>query len=192
MKTSKEILTTYLGDILATQNHLLQMLQQQVDDPRIMTYADVQELLPSIKASLGRRTLALEQRLNAFGGSVSADLKEAFTAATGFAAGMLGRIRPHSASKALRDDYVLLSACSIGYEMLYATALAVRDPVTAELSLEHFKEITPMIVRLSEIIPGIVVQELTHDVPGIDAGAAPIARQNTQRAWSGDHVHTHN
>ncbi len=190
MKTSTEILTTYLGDILATQNHLLQMAQQQMDDPRVMSYADVQEVLPPIKASLGRRTLALEQRLQALGGSVTADLKEAFTAATGFAAGILGRIRPHSASKALRDDYVLLSACSIGYEMLHATALALRDSITAELALEHFKEITPMVVRLSEIIPGIVVQELTHDVPGIDAGAAPAARKNTERAWSGQHVHT--
>ena len=191
MKTSTDILTTYLGDMLATQNHLLQMVQQQMDDQRVMTYADVQEVLPAIKSTLGRRTLALEQRLNAFGGSVTADLKEAFTAATGFAAGIFGRIRPHSASKALRDSYVLLSACSIGYEMLHATALAVRDPITADLALEHFKEITPQIVRLSEIIPGIVVQELTHDVPGIDAGAAPIARKNTQHAWSGDHVHTH-
>jgi len=191
MKTSTEILTTYLGDILATQNHLLQMVQQQMEDSRVMGYADVQEMLPSIKSSLGRRTLALEQRLQALGGSVTADLKEAFTAATGFAAGILGRIRPHSASKALRDDYVLLSACSIGYEMLHATALALRDSITADLALEHFKEITPMVVRLSEIVPGIVVQELTHDVAGIDAGAAPAARKNTQRAWSSDHVHAH-
>jgi hypothetical protein len=191
MKSSTEILTTYLGDMLATQNHLLQVVQQQMDDQRVMTHADAQELLPQIKSALGRRTLALEQRLNAFGGSVSADLKEAFTAATGFAAGIFGRLRPHSASKALRDDYVLLSACSIGYEMLHATALALRDLITAQLALEHFKEITPMIVRLSEIIPATIVQELTHDVAGIDAAAAPIARQNTQRAWSGENVHAH-
>jgi len=191
MKSSSEILTTYLGDMLAAQNHLLQMVQQQMEDTRVMTYADMQEILPQIKSSLGRHNTALEQRIGALGGSVRADLKEALTVATGFAAGVFGRLRPHSASKALRDDYILLSACSIGYEMLHATALALGDPVTAELALGQFKELTPMIVRVSEIVPGIVVQELTHDVPGVDAAAAPLARQNTQRAWSGEHVHGH-
>ena len=136
-----------------------------------------------------RHTDSLEERLRTFGGSLSADVKEAFTVATGLAAGLLGKIRPHMASKFLRDDYILLSACSIGYEMLHATALALRDTETADLALEHFKDITPLIVRLSEIMPTVVVHELTHDVAGIDAGAIPIAKENTRHAWSNETVH---
>jgi len=45
--------------------------------------------------------------------------------------------------------------------------------------------------RLSEIIPAIIVHELTRDVAGVDAGAALVARTNTQHAWSGEHVDAH-
>lgn len=191
MRTTTEILTTYIGDMLAAQNHLLKMIDQQLADSQVSTYSQVQELLPPLRSALRRHTGDLEQRLSELGGSISATVKEAVTAATGIAAGLFGRIRPHVASKFLRDDYVVLSACSIGYEMLHATALALRDKKTADLALEHFKELTPVIVRLSEIIPAIIVHELTHDVAGVDAGAALVARANTQHAWSGEHVHSH-
>jgi hypothetical protein len=69
--------------------------------------------------------------------------------------------------------------------------LALRDKRTADLALEHFKELTPAIVRLSEIIPAIIVHELTHDVAGVDVGAALVARTNTQHAWSGEYMHAH-
>ena len=191
MKTTTEILTAYIGDMLAAQNHLLKMIDHQLADSQVTTYAQTQEILPPLRAALRRHTSDLEQRLSELGGSVSANVKEAITAATGIAAGLFGRVRPYVASKFLRDDYVILSGCSIGYEMLHATALALRDRKTADLALEHFKEITPVIVRLSEIIPAIIVHELTHDIAGVDAGAALVARANTQHAWSGEHVHSH-
>ena len=191
MKTTTEILTVYIGDMLAAQNHLLKMVDHQLADSQVTTYAQIQEFLPPLRSALRRHAIDLEQRLSELGGSISANVKEAITAATGIAAGLFGRVRPHVASKFLRDDYVVLSGCSIGYEMLHATALALRDKKTADLALEHFKEITPMIVRLSEIIPAIIVHELTHDIAGVDAGAALVARTNTQHAWSGEHVHSH-
>jgi len=191
MRTTTDILTTYLGDMIAAQNHLLKMVDHQLADSQVNTYAPVQEFLPPLRSALRRHASDLEQRLSELGGSASANVKEAITAATGIAAGLFGRIRPHAASKSLRDDYILLSGCSIGYEMLHDTALALRDKKTADLALEHFKEVTPMIVRLSEIIPAIIVHELTHDVAGVDAGAALVARANTQHAWSGEHVHAH-
>lgn len=188
MKTVKDLLTSYLGDMAATQNHLLKTVEQQLRDPQVTSHAEVNELLTKLRLVLRRHTGDIEQRVAEFGGSLTADVKEAITVATGLAASLFGKIRPHAASKFLRDDYVLLSACSIGYEMLHVTALALSEKKTAEMALAHFKEITPMVVRLSEIMPGVVVQELTHDVSGIDAGAAPIAKRNTREAWSAETV----
>jgi hypothetical protein len=189
MRTPKDLSTGYLGDLLAAQNHLFKIVDQQVGDLQVTTHVDVRDLLTQLHIILRRHTDSLEERLRAFGGCLSADVKEALTAATGLAAGLLGKIRPHMASKSLRDDYILLSACSIGYEMLHATALALRDKETADLALQHFKDITPLVVRLSELMPSVVVHELTHDVAGIDAGAIPIARENTRQAWSNETVH---
>src|SRR4051812_43077113 len=189
MKAPSDLLTGYLGDLLAAQHHLFKTVDQQVGDLEVTTHADVREILTQLHIVLRRHTDALEERIRSLGGSMTADMKEALTGATGLVASFFGKLRPHMASKSLRDDYILLSACSIGYEMLHATALALRDEETADLALEHFKNITPLVVRLSEIMPNVVVQELTHDVAGIDAGAVPIARKNTRHAWSTQVVH---
>src|SRR5262245_25109032 len=120
MKATKDILTGYLGDILGMENHLLKAIEQQVSHEQVTKYTAAHELLTESRGMLQAHSRQLTERLSALGGSVTANVKEAVTAATGFAAGLLGRIRPQIASKFLRDDYVVLSACAIEYEMLHA------------------------------------------------------------------------
>jgi hypothetical protein len=51
------------------------------------------------------------------------------------------------------------------------------------LALRHLNELTPVIMHLNEVMPGIVVQELTDEGPGIDTSVAATAVKNTQAAW---------
>lgn len=189
MKTSNDILTGYLGDVLAIENHLLKAMEHQVGDQEVVKHADVHEFLSQTRGVLQAHSAGLAARLSALGGSVSANVKEVVTAATGIASGLLGRMRPQTASKFLRDDYVVLSACAMGYEMLHATALALRDEQTAQMALRHLEEITPLIVRLSDLTPEIVVQEVEAAVGEVATGAVLAARENTRRAWSNETVH---
>src|SRR5947207_10093101 len=187
MKTSKDILTGYLGDTLATENDLLKAVEQQLNTQPLDQQA--RDLLGELRRSAQVHASRLSERLNALGGSLSANVKEALTGATGFAAGFLGRIRPQMASKFLRDDYVVLSACAIEYELLHAAALASHDEPTAELALRHLEEITPFIVRVSDLIPELLVGELGNEIGEVATGSVLVARENTRRAWSREHVH---
>jgi hypothetical protein len=190
MKTSKQLLTSYVGDILAAENHLLKAIEQQLSDEHVARQSVAHEFLRELRGTLQTHSFRLAERLSALGGSLTANVKEAVTAATGFAAGLFGRIRPQIASKFLRDDYVVLSACAIEYEMLHVMALAMKEQPIADMALQHLKEITPLIVRLSDILPGVVVQELGEEVGDVATGSVLVARENTRRAWSNETVHS--
>jgi hypothetical protein len=189
MKTTKDILTGYLGDALALENHLLKAVDQQLDDQQVTRHSDAREFLTELRGILQSHSVRAAAKVSALGGSLSANVKEAVTAATGFAAGLIGKIRPQTASKFLRDDYVVLSACAIEYEMLHTGALAVKDEAIAAMALENLEEITPLIVRLSDIMPGVLVEELAGQLGEVATGSVLVARENTRRAWSNETVH---
>src|SRR5215212_4591425 len=108
MKTTKDLLTATLGDILAAENHLLKAIEQQLDDEQVTKHSMAHEFLGELRGTLQTHSFRVAERLSALGGSLTANVKEAVTAATGFAAGLFGRIRPQITSKFLRDDYVVL------------------------------------------------------------------------------------
>ena len=187
MRTSKDVIVGYLGDILGMENHLLKSVEQQLDSGPLNQQA--RDFLGETRQIVQTHTSQLTQRVNGLGGSLTANVKEAVTGATALAASLLGRMRSQMASKFLRDDYVVLSACAIGYEMLHAAALAAHDEATAELALRHLGEITPLIVRASDLMPELLVGELANEVGEVTTGAVLVARENTRRAWSREHVH---
>ena len=84
----------------------------------------------------------------------------------------------------MRDDYVALNLSSVSYTQLYTTGLAYGDQGVASTALKHLKELTPLIIHINEIMPDIVVRELTDEGPGIDTSVAPKAFSDTQAAWA--------
>ena len=74
---------------------------------------------------------------------------------------------------------------SVSYTMLHTTGLALHDEAVADLALKQLQEIVPLIMRVNEIIPYIVADELS-DEGTIYANAAPEAVTNTQGAWKHD------
>jgi hypothetical protein len=107
----------------------------------------------------------------------------------GVAASAIDMVRQEKVSKMLRDDYTALHLAAMGYTMLHTTGLGLREQQTADLALRMLKDVTPVLVRISELISNVVIRELANDVEGIDLSAADQARRNTQEAWSAEHVH---
>jgi hypothetical protein len=68
--------------------------------------------------------------------------------------------------------------------MLHTTGLALKQPETANLALSQLHDITPIIVDISEIIPLVVIRELSNDSEVIDRTVGDTAIRNTQKAWS--------
>lgn len=183
MKDRKEVLTTYVSDMLSLERHLLSTVESQAKDNDLKQQPEAGQLLNRLDTTLHQHTDALKRRLDSLGGSATAGLKEAVTALTGMAGGAIGKIRPQTVSKFLRDDYAALGLCTVSYEMLHTTALALQDQETAGMALRHLQQLTPLTMEIADVMPGVVVSELSDDVKNLDPGVVAQARLNNREAW---------
>lgn len=133
----------------------------------------------------------LEAHLESLGGSAAKPVKEAVTAVLGKAAGVIDNIRQNDKISAnLRDDYTALNLTAMSYTMLHTTGLALKDQATANLAQKHLMDLTPLITQLNEMMPKIVAHELQDEGENVDPSVSTLAIQNTQKAWTGEHVHS--
>jgi len=84
----------------------------------------------------------------------------------------------------LRDTYCALHLVNMSYTMLHSTALALHDQRTAELALQHLRDLTELTVELSRAVPHVVVNELADQHDGADRTVAALASDQTHEAWS--------
>ena len=118
------------------------------------------------------------------GSTVTATVKTAVTNLLGDIAGLYNKIRKDPVSRILRDNYTALNMASLSYTQLYTTALAYHDQGVADTARKHLQELTPLIIHINEIVPYVVVKELTDEGSGIDTSVAEKAVADTQYAWS--------
>jgi hypothetical protein len=184
-KDLKEILLGYTSDMLGVEKHLLEVIKWQVDDDRFKPYKEAHELLKRVQSTLISHTVALEQYISSSGvKSTASVLKRGATKLTGAATGLYNLMRREDpVGRNLRDDYTAMNMVAISYTMLHTTALTDRNPELADLALKHLKEITPLVMELSQVIPSIVVKELSVEGKALDLTAIEQAVANTQEAW---------
>ncbi|MFN8456130.1 MAG: hypothetical protein U0401_15925 [Anaerolineae bacterium] len=188
MNNRTDTLKQYVSDMLAVERHIHEPVKRQRDDENTRQHPQAHQLLTQLESILDEHIANLERHLESLGGSVASPVKDAVTSVAGVAAGLYDKMRSEKLSKMLRDDYTALSLAAISYTMLHTTGLALNDQRTADLSLRHLQHWTPMIVQISEIIPGVVVKELTDDVPSISTSVTQQAVRNTQQMWSREAV----
>lgn len=183
MRDRQDVLRQYTGDMLALERHILDTVKKQADDEDVRRYADALRAINRVRQTLEGHSESLRQHLATLGGQQSS-IKEAVTSVASAAAALIGMSRSDKVSKMLRDDYTSLSLATMSYTMLHATGLALKHSLTADLALRHLRDLTPVMVELSQVIPGIVVQEFVDQGEAIDASVAAEAVRNTQEAWN--------
>jgi ferritin-like metal-binding protein YciE len=176
-----DIITKYLADMIGVEGHIYQAIDKQVKETR--DEPDVNPLLQNISSTLERHVAALGRRLEELGGQPTSPLKEAGASVLGVAAGVIDKLRAEEKSKDFRDNYTALSLSNISYEMLITTALAVGDRPTAELAANHMRENTRFVMQIAEMIPQIVVNDLS-DLTNLNQNAATEARQMYSDVWN--------
>jgi hypothetical protein len=181
-------LRKYVGDLLALERHILDAVKQQLGDDRTRLHPEAFALISKLDGVLSAHLRSTEQHLATLGGDAFAPIKEAVGSALGFAAGLIDRVRENPVSKMLRDDYTALGLTAISYTMLHTTGLALKSQPTADLAMRHLKDITPLIVETSELIPTVVAKELVDDGELVDTAAGEEAARNTQQAWRNEVV----
>jgi ferritin-like metal-binding protein YciE len=183
----RHTVATYLSDMLALEKHIKAPIDSQVAS------ADHQKsgasvIIEKIQTTTNAHITALEAALAAAGGSPAAGIKSAWATLVGNSAGALNQVRSTKVSKSLRDDYTALGLAAISYTMLHATASGLGDTKTATLAKKHLDDITPIIVEISTVIPGIVLEELAADGETVSITAAQLTQEMSKGAWSGQNV----
>ena len=176
-------LQMYVNDMLSLQKHILEAVEHQYADANVKADAKAYDLVGKLKSTLTHQVGELEPHVQRLGSEVTATIKQAVTDLLGNVAGLYSKIRKDPVSRALRDDYVALNLSAVSYTQLYTTGLAYGDHGVASTALKHLKELTPLIIHINEIMPHIVVRELTDEGSGIDTSVAPKAFEDTQAAW---------
>jgi ferritin-like metal-binding protein YciE len=171
----------YVGDMAALESHIEEALDRQLnevkDDP--VARGAVQEFHDMVKRH--RDTLkALEEET---GKTIGNPIKEAGSALIGKAAGIINLVRTEGISKGLRDDYAAFSLAAISYSMLHTTATALGDQRVASLAERHLQDHAQAIMRINEIMPGVVIRELQKDGHQANNTAVEATRTMITQAW---------
>ncbi|HNP71298.1 MAG TPA: hypothetical protein PLO33_05600 [Kouleothrix sp.] len=183
MRDNKDILQQYVSDMIALDKHIVEAVERQLNDERLDTYPGARQLVGTIKRTLTAQVDGLQQQLASVGGEASGPVKETLSAVAGVAAGLYDKVRHDPVSKMLRDDYTALSLASVGYTMLHTTGLALKHTGIANMAVASLKELTPLVVDISKLLPMLVVKDLAGEEVSLDESAGPAAVRNTQAAW---------
>lgn len=179
-----QTLQLYVNDMVALERDIKEALDAQCDDDEIEKHPEASALVREIAFLTDARLSAVSDLALTLGGGAGKALKEAVATAAGALAGIYGKLRKHPVSRMLRDDHTALSLGATGYSMLYTTAVALRDARTAGLAQRHLRELTPLVIRLGQVIPGAVVAELSDEFPNVDMEAAERGSAATEEAWA--------
>ena len=184
MKDNREQIRPYVADMAAVEKHILEALERQQKDESMKAFPKAHGLVDRLAVVLKTHVDSLEAHAEDLpGGSVASTVKETVTGALGAVAGVYDKIRKEQVSRNLRDDYTALSLATVSYTMLHATALGLRQTTTAEIARRQLQDLTPFVMEIAEIIPGVVLQELSQEGYDVDPGSAAQSLRETQQAW---------
>jgi hypothetical protein len=182
---SREDLRPYVADMSAVITHIQQAVDRQCNDDDFKKVPQAFDVVTKLNTILTRQAQTLNSHLEKFpGGGVSGAVKNTVTGVLGVFAGLYDKVRTETASRGLRDDYTALNLAAISYTMLHTSGLALGENATADLALRGLKELTPLIMQITEVIPYAVVRELTEEGKSYDASLVQRAVRDTQEAWA--------
>jgi ferritin-like metal-binding protein YciE len=177
-----EAINSYITDMLALEDHIEKAVKGQLAD--LKDYPDIQTELRQIHRKIEHHVSDLKmvsERRNA--GGVVESVKRAGAAVAGAAAGVIDLLRTEGLPKNLRDDYTAFNLASIGYSMLYTTALALDDQEVADLARQHLGDYAETILRLNALVPAAVVRFLQQEgLPALE-NVVPQVNRTVQEIW---------
>jgi ferritin-like metal-binding protein YciE len=180
-RDKNEAINSYIGDMLALEDHIEKALKGQLTD--LKDYPDVVTELRQIHRQVEHHISdlrALSDRRSAAG--VAQAVKRAGSAVAGAAAGLIDLVRTEGLPKNLRDDYTAFNLANIGYLMLHTTALALGDQEVADLGRQHFRDYAEAILRFDTLVPASVIRYLQQEgLPATDVLSQ--VNRTVKEAW---------
>jgi len=177
----RQTIADYVSDMAALESHIEEALDRQLiefkDDPAALTA--VRAFHDMVKQH--RDTLKTMEEET--GQTIGTPIKEVGAALIGKAAGVINFVRTEGISKGLRDDYAAFSLAAISYSMLHTTATALGDSRVSSLAERQLRDHADAIMRINDIMPGVVTRELEKDGHRADNTAVEATREAVLRSW---------
>jgi hypothetical protein len=193
MKNPESVLHGYLTDMAAVEQHIHEAVERQLKTEALSEYPEAHRVVEELRTTLERHLSTLRREIES-GDGESVDfveaVKKAVAGALGLVAGLYDKIRTDKVSRMIRDDYTATSLATVSYQMLHTTALGLKNDRVADMALNHLKDLTPILVQLSEIVCTVVAQELAREEKIFDGTVGERAINNTHEAWSSSWVRT--
>lgn len=183
-KASNEQLADWVSDIVTLEGHIEEAMDGQLKlTPQSQGVATAIRTFHDTVRDSKRRAVAFKEEI---GGATASGVQKTAGELLGKAAGVVGRIRKDSVSKALRDDYVAFNDAAISYTMLHTTALALKDDKTVSFAERGLETYASLVQQVNSVIPQAIIDDLVtnKDVPVADASVADSARQTIDRVWT--------
>lgn len=188
MSARTDLITKHTADMSAVLKHILEAVSKQREDESVRSMTDANRVIIEAERVLKQHVASLETLAQTYGAEGEAGFKKTVMAALGVVAGLYDKVRESSVTRMLRDDYAALSLTAMGYTTFHAFGLGIGEQKIADLAGQNLKDITPLLVEISRIIPATTIQELAKENPDIQVNMSAISEavQNTQRAWERD------
>ena len=181
---SNEVLRQYCSDFLELQRYIIDMAKDHSSQEEVRRYPEVQQLITRIQDTVSRHSNELEQGLETLGGEKSSLFEQAMGRVAGVAMGMTTKVEgAEKCSKVLRNNYGALDAASLGALMLYTTAAAFSNERITDISERHFNELTSLAIEARELIPELVVRELSDEGYSVNRGVSEEVNRKAQQVW---------
>lgn len=177
-------LARHISDMLALDTQILSAARRQIAGNELSQFPGAFEIVRTIEQTMDEHCRGLKLELDSVGGNPVSPIKRMVAGVAAYAVKPFTKLRRDTASRAFRDDYIALGAASISYSMLHTAALSLDAPMTAELAQRYQGEVTPLIMRISDSMPALVVAEMARDSMGeADLSIVQEAVQDTREAW---------
>ena len=185
MEARIDAIQKHTADLLALERHILEAIERQRGADVLKTEIEANKIAIQIERTLTTHITVLETLVEEYGGAAESIFKKAITEVLGGLAGLYDLVREHPVSRMLRDDYTALSLTAMAYTAYHTFGLAIGEQKIADIAEKHLREITPILVELSKVLPHVVAREVAaeNDEFPVDASVGELAERNTQRAW---------
>jgi ferritin-like metal-binding protein YciE len=182
-ENERHSLQTYTSDLLALEEHIGKPLDGQLASDATAEYAQAFAVIQTIKSQNATHAQQLRATLERLGGHPAGPLKTAWASLLGEAAAAIGGARSTKVTKWLRDDYTALNLAAMSYTLLHATAVGLGDPATAQLAKQGLADYSRSVMKINQVIPEVVLNELRKDGEQVRTGAADLIREQTNDIW---------
>jgi len=177
-----EMIRDQVADLLVLQNYVIEILDLQQCEMRLREDPVSVKMVARCLAALRDHKAELVATFASFPAS-NKDLRKPSASMAEMFVGLITKNRSRELPAILRDDFSFLSRVVMSYTILHTTALGLRDLNTARLTLEHLKQLLPLMQQINILVPLLVERHLKGAHPKMDGTSADEAAANISAIW---------